>query len=290
MSWITRLLEGPRRVLTRRGRGAPEGLWCKCEGCGETVYSKALARNAYVCPKCGRHERISAEERARLLLDPGYEECDTDLRSSDPLDFRDTKRYRDRLKEAEKKAGRGDAVRNFLGAIHGQEVSASIFSFAFMGGSMGSVAGEKIVRAIERACERRIPYLLVAASGGARMQESVLSLMQMAKTASAVRLLNDAQLPFVSVLTDPTMGGVSASIAWLGDLVIAEPGALIGFAGPRVIRETVNQELPEGFQRAEFLLAHGLIDDVVDRRELKDYLARVLRLLLARPYPVQPEA
>ena len=290
MSWITRLLEGPRRVLTRQGKGAPEGLWRKCEGCGEAVYSKALARNAWVCPKCGRHERMSVDERARLLFDAGFEECDTDLRSADPLEFRDTKRYRERLKEAEKKAGKGDAVRNFLGAIRGREVSASIFSFAFMGGSMGSVAGEKIVRAIERARERGIPYLLVAASGGARMQESVLSLMQMAKTASAVRLLHEARLPFVSVLTDPTMGGVSASIAWLGDVVIAEPGALIGFAGPRVIRETVNQELPEGFQRAEFLLAHGLVDDVVDRSELADYLARVFKLLLARPYPAQADA
>jgi len=284
MSWITRLLEGPKNILRSKKAETPEGLWCKCAGCGEMVYSKTLARNLYICPHCGRHERISASQRAQQLFDEGFEELDTNLASADPLGFRDQKRYRDRLKEAEKKAGKGDAARNYFGAIEGIEVSATIFEFAFMGGSMGSVVGEKIVRAIERAIERRCPYLLVAASGGARMQEGLYSLMQMAKTADAVNRLNDARLPFVSLLTDPTMGGVSASIAWLGDLVIAEPGALIGFAGPRVIKETVRQELPEGFQRAEFLLEHGLIDDVVPRNALRPYLKRVFSLLLARPY------
>ncbi|RME85687.1 MAG: acetyl-CoA carboxylase carboxyltransferase subunit beta, partial [Zetaproteobacteria bacterium] len=262
MNWLTKLLEGPKSILKGKSEGPPEGLWRKCEGCGEMIYSKALVRNLYVCPKCGRHERAPVLERASQLFDEGFEELDTNLKSADPLAFRDKKRYRDRLKEADKKAGKGDAVRNFFGTIEGVPVSASIFSFAYMGGSMGSVAGEKIVRAIERAMEKRAGFLLVAASGGARMQEGILSLMQMAKTADAARRLHDAKIPFISLLTDPTMGGVSASIAWLGDVVIAEPGALIGFAGPRVIKETVRQELPEGFQRAEFLLEHGLIDDV----------------------------
>ncbi len=285
MSWFTRLLGTPRTVLRSGESSTPEGLWTKCPACGEAVYHKELQRNQLVCPKCDHHLRMSAAERAASLFDEGsIEPCDTGLRSVDPLNFRDKKRYRDRLKEAAKKAGPEDAVRNFLGDIHGRTVSASIFEFAFMGGSMGSVVGEKIVRAMERAIDRGCPYLLVTASGGARMQESVLSLMQMAKTSAAVNRLNEARIPFVCVLTDPTMGGVSASVAWLGDVILAEPGALVGFAGPRVIQETVGQKLPEGFQRAEFLLEHGLIDDVVHRHRLKDYLATLLAHLSSRPY------
>jgi acetyl-CoA carboxylase carboxyl transferase subunit beta len=223
-----------------------------------------------------------------MLFDAdSFEPQDANLRSEDPLNFRDQKKYRDRTRDAAKKAGPEDAVRNYIGDIHGRTVSASIFEFAYMGGSMGSVAGEKIVRGMEHALERGSPYLLITASGGARMQEGVLSLMQMAKTSAAVNRLNDARLPFVCLLTDPTMGGVSASVAWLGDVIIAEPKALIGFAGPRVIQETVGEKLPEGFQRAEFLLEHGLIDDVVDRRELRDYLATLLAHLSDRPYRQQ---
>jgi len=263
----------------------PEGLWIKCPDCCEAVYNKEMQRSLMVCPKCGHHHRISAAQRAEFLFDANtFEQLDTDLRSQDPLDFRDKKKYRDRIKDASKKAGDEDSVRNYLGDIGGQTVSASIFEFGFMGGSMGAVAGEKIVLGMERALERRCPYLLVAASGGARMQEGVLSLMQMAKTSAAARRLKDARIPFICLLTHPTMGGVSASIAWLGDIILAEPGALIGFAGPRVIKETVNQELPEGFQRAEFLLQHGLIDDIVDRRELRDGLKNLFGQLLQRPY------
>jgi len=285
MNWITRLIERPSTILGSSKQDMPEGLWIKCPDCCEAVYNKEMQRSLMVCPKCGHHHRISAAQRAEFLFDANtLEQLDTDLRSQDPLDFRDKKKYRDRIKDASKKAGDEDSVRNYLGDIGGQTVSASIFEFGFMGGSMGAVAGEKIVLGMERALERRCPYLLVAASGGARMQEGVLSLMQMAKTSAAARRLKDARIPFICLLTHPTMGGVSASIAWLGDIILAEPGALIGFAGPRVIKETVNQELPEGFQRAEFLLQHGLIDDIVDRRELRDGLKNLFGQLLQRPY------
>ncbi|MDX8402720.1 MAG: acetyl-CoA carboxylase, carboxyltransferase subunit beta [Mariprofundaceae bacterium] len=285
MNWFTRLLGSPRNILKSGGSSTPEGLWTKCPDCAEAIYHKELQRSLMVCPKCGHHMRITAAERAAQLFDEGsFEAMDTELRSSDPLNFRDKKRYRDRLKDAARKAGAEDSVRNYIGDIKGHTVSASIFEFAFMGGSMGSVAGEKIVRGMERALERRCPYLLVTASGGARMQESVLSLMQMAKTSAAVNRLNEARLPFICLLTDPTMGGVSASVAWLGDVIIAEPKALIGFAGPRVIQETVGQQLPEGFQRSEFLLAHGLIDAVVHRGELRDWLAVLLSHLTDRSY------
>jgi len=257
----------------------------KCPNCSDALYNKELLRNYMVCSKCSHHLRMTATQRAELLFDADTcEEVDRSLRSLDPLHFKDKKRYKDRTKEAAKKAGPEDSVRNFLGDIQGRTVSASIFEFAYMGGSMGSVAGEKIVLGMEHALERGCPYLLVTASGGARMQEGVLSLMQMAKTSAIVNKLNDAKLPFICLLTDPTMGGVSASVAWLGDVIIAEPNALIGFAGPRVIQETVGQKLPEGFQRAEFLLKHGLIDDVVDRRELAAYLATLIGHLTHRPY------
>ncbi|MFQ5345534.1 MAG: acetyl-CoA carboxylase, carboxyltransferase subunit beta [Mariprofundus sp.] len=285
MSWFTRLIETPKNILKSGDSGSPEGLWVKCPNCSEALYNKELDRNGMVCSKCEHHMRMSARKRAELLFDPdSFEESDTELRSRDPLNFRDKKKYKDRTKDAAKKAGPEDAIRNYLGDIQGCTVSASIFEFGYMGGSMGSVAGEKIVRGMEHALERQCPYLLITASGGARMQEGVLSLMQMAKTSATVNQLNAARLPFICLLTDPTMGGVSASVAWLGDIIIAEPKALIGFAGPRVIQETVGQKLPEGFQRAEFLLEHGLIDAVVDRRELRDYLTTLLTHMSDRPY------
>ena len=286
MSWFTRLIEAPKNILkSSSDSGSPEGLWVKCPNCSEALYNKELTRSCMVCSKCGHHLRMTARQRAEMLFDPDtFEELDTGLHSEDPLSFKDKKKYKDRVRDANKKAGNGDAVRNFLGDVKGRTVSTSIFEFDYMGGSMGSVAGEKIVRGIEHALEKRCPYLLVTASGGARMQESVLSLMQMAKTSAAVNQLNDARLPFICILTDPTMGGVSASVAWLGDIIIAEPNALIGFAGPRVIQETVGQKLPEGFQRAEFLLEHGLIDEVVDRRKHVAYLDTLLAHLTDRAY------
>ncbi|HKJ84177.1 MAG TPA: acetyl-CoA carboxylase, carboxyltransferase subunit beta [Mariprofundaceae bacterium] len=285
MNWITRLIERPKQILGAGNSGTPEGLWVKCSGCGEALYNKELERSLMVCPKCSHHLRVDATQRAQFLFDPdSFELHDQSLHSEDPLNFRDKKRYRDRLKEAARRADNQDSVRNYLGDIGGHTVSASIFEFGFMGGSMGSVSGEKIVRAMERSLDRHCPYLLVAASGGARMQEGVLSLMQMAKTSAAAGRLQDAKLPFICLLTDPTMGGVSASVAWLGDIVLAEPGALIGFAGPRVIQETVGESLPEGFQRSEFLLEHGLIDAVVDRREMRACLRNLLGQMTHRPY------
>jgi len=288
MSWFTRLIEAPKNILKSSDSGSPEGLWVKCPSCSEALYNKELERSGQVCGKCNHHLRMPAQQRAELLFDPdSMEMMDAELRSEDPLGFKDQKKYKDRIRDAAKKAGPEDSIRNYLGDIQGRTISTSIFEFAYMGGSMGSVAGEKIVRGMEHALERQCPYLLVAASGGARMQEGVISLMQMAKTSATVNQLNAAKLPFICLLTDPTMGGVSASVAWLGDVIIAEPKALIGFAGPRVIQETVGETLPEGFQRSEFLLEHGLIDAVVDRRELRDYLATLLLHLCDRPYRQQ---
>ena len=286
MSWLTRLIESPKSILSSSDSSStPEGLWLKCPGCSETLYNKELIRSKMVCPKCNQHLRVEAEKRASFLFDTDtYEEHDINLRSQDTLHFKDKKRYKDRIKEANKKAGPTDAVRNYLGEIEGQVASVSIFDFHYMGGSMGSVVGEKIVRGMERALELQCPYLLVTASGGARMQEGILSLMQMAKTSSVANRLNEAKLPFICLLTDPTMGGVSASVAWLGDIILAEPGALIGFAGPRVIQETVGEKLPEGFQRSEFLLEHGLIDGIVDRRELPEHLKMLFDHLMHRAY------
>ena len=285
MSWLTRLIESPKSILSSSDSSTPEGMWLKCPGCSETLYNKELVRSRMVCPKCDQHLRVEAEKRALFLFDTDtYEEHDTDLRSQDTLNFKDKKRYKDRIKEANKKAGPTDAVRNYLGDIEGQVTSVSIFDFHYMGGSMGSVVGEKIVLGMERALELQCPYLLITASGGARMQEGILSLMQMAKTSSVANRLNEAKLPFICLLTDPTMGGVSASVAWLGDIILAEPGALIGFAGPRVIQETVGEKLPEGFQRSEFLLEHGLIDGIVDRRELPEHLKKIFEHLMHRAY------
>ena len=257
----------------------PEGVWTKCKNCQEIVYGKEIERNLNVCPKCDYHFRIGARERIDLVLDQdSFEEMDGTMRSVDFLDFKDSKKYKERIKAAVKKAGDGDAVICGTGQLEGLPVVVAVFDFAFMGGSMGSVVGEKITRAIEKGLETRAPVLVFSSSGGARMQESILSLMQMAKTSAALAKLKDAGIPFISVLTDPTTGGVTASFAMLGDLNIAEPRALIGFAGPRVIEQTIRQTLPEGFQRSEYLLEHGMVDMIVPRREMKQRLAQVLKI------------
>ncbi|HEY4594641.1 MAG TPA: acetyl-CoA carboxylase, carboxyltransferase subunit beta [Thermoanaerobaculia bacterium] len=280
MAWF-RKTKKPKPVRQDRPRSTvPEGLWVKCEGCKEIVYSRDLDRNLKVCPKCGYHFRIDARARVSLLLDdPQPRELFTNISPTDPLSFRDTKRYRDRLKSYQQAVGERDAVLVVQGTIEEMPVVMAVMEYRFMGGSMGSVVGEKIARAAERAAERKWPLIVVSASGGARMQEGVLSLMQMAKISAALARLRTVRVPYVSVLTDPTTGGVTASFAMLGDLNIAEPGALIGFAGPRVIEQTIRQSLPEGFQRSEFLLEHGFLDLVVERSEMKETLARCLRHL-----------
>ena len=280
MAWF-RKTKTPKPVRVDRPRSTvPEGLWVKCDGCREIVYSRDLDRNLRVCPKCGFHFRIDARARLALLLDdPKPRELFTEVSPSDPLSFRDSKRYRDRLKSYQQAIGERDAVVVATGRLEDIPVVVAAMEYRFMGGSMGSVVGEKITRAAERALERRLPLVVVSASGGARMQEGVLSLMQMAKISAALARLRAARLPYLSVLTDPTTGGVTASFAMLGDLNIAEPGALIGFAGPRVIEQTIRQSLPEGFQRSEFLLEHGFLDLVVERAQLKETLARCLRHL-----------
>jgi acetyl-CoA carboxylase carboxyl transferase subunit beta len=280
MAWF-RKTKKPKPVRIDRPRSTvPEGLWVKCDGCKEIVYSRDLDRNLKVCPKCGYHFRIDARTRISLLLDdPDPRELFAGISPVDPLNFRDSKRYRDRLKTYQQAVGERDAVIVVQGTIEEVPVMLAVMEYRFMGGSMGSVVGEKITRAAERALERKWPLIVVSASGGARMQEGVLSLMQMAKISAALARLRTARLPYISVLTDPTTGGVTASFAMLGDLNIAEPGALIGFAGPRVIEQTIRQSLPEGFQRSEFLLEHGFLDFVVHRSEMKETLARCLRHL-----------
>jgi acetyl-CoA carboxylase carboxyl transferase subunit beta len=280
MAWF-RKTKKPKPVREGRERSTvPEGLWVKCEGCKEIVYGKDLDRNLRVCPKCEYHFRIDARTRIALLLDEEEpRELFTGISPTDPLNFRDTKRYRDRLKSYQQAVGERDAVVVVGGRIEETPVILAVMEYRFMGGSMGSVVGEKITRAAERALEREVPLVVVSSSGGARMQEGVLSLMQMAKIAAALARLRSARLPYLSVLTDPTTGGVTASFAMLGDLNIAEPGALIGFAGPRVIEQTIRQSLPEGFQRSEFLLEHGFLDLVVPRAEMKETLGRCLRHL-----------
>jgi len=267
--------DGDRRVRT-------EGLWTKCLGCRETLFKADLEANLNVCPKCQHHFKIGAGQRIDLLLDPGYELVDMGLRSTDPLNFTDIKPYKQRLKKAQEQTGLNDAIVNALGEIDGQPVVMSAMEYAFIGGSMGAVVGETIARAVDRARLGRKPLIIVAASGGARMMEGVVSLMQLAKISTALAQLDDAGVPYICVLTDPTTGGVTASFAMLGDLNIAEPGALIGFAGPRVIEQTIRQKLPEGFQRSEFLLEKGFLDAVVHRRDLKAYLARALKFMTAR--------
>lgn len=278
MSWFrkeTKPLEAPKvkRVQT-------EGLWTKCEGCKQTFWKKDLEANLYCCPKCGYHFRISATERLRMLFDEGpYTEHDAALRSSDPLHFKDTKSYSDRLRKAERDTGLKDALISAEGAIEGRRVAVCAMEFQFIGGSMGAVVGEKITRAADRCIAQHMPLIVVSCSGGARMMEGVISLVQMAKISAALARLDEARQPYISVLTDPTTGGVTASYAMLGDLNIAEPGALIGFAGPRVIEQTIRQKLPDGFQRAEFLLEHGMLDAIVPRKEMRSYLGRTLSLL-----------
>jgi acetyl-CoA carboxylase carboxyl transferase subunit beta len=254
-----------------------EGMWLKCNHCREIVYRKEVDRNNKVCPKCDYHFPISVLERITLLVDLGtFKEWDADLSPQDPLDFHDTKSYKDRVKAQQEKTGRKDAMVIGEGVINGRRVALCVFDFGFMGGSMGSVVGEKICRAIDRAMEAKLPVILVTASGGARMQEGILSLMQMAKTSAAVAKLGEAKLPFICLLADPTFGGVTASVAMLGDIIIAEPKALIGFAGPRVIEQTIKQQLPDQFQRAEFLLEHGMIDMIVERKQLKETLSTLV--------------
>ncbi len=254
-----------------------EGMWLKCNHCREIVYRKEVDRNNKVCPKCDYHFPISVMERITLLVDFGtFKEWDADLGPQDPLNFHDTKSYKDRVRAQQEKTGRKDAIMIGEGRMNGRRVALCVFDFGFMGGSMGSVVGEKICRAIDRALEEKLPVILVTASGGARMQEGILSLMQMAKTSAAVAKLGEAKLPFICLLADPTCGGVTASVAMLGDIIIAEPKALIGFAGPRVIEQTIKQQLPDQFQRAEFLLEHGMIDMIVERKQLKETLSTLV--------------
>ena len=284
MSWFEKIM--PSRIKTeRRTRSVPEGLWIKCPACDAVLYRAELERNLYVCPKCSHHMRIGARERLERFLDPDttQEEIGAGITPEDPLKFRDSKRYKDRLAQAQKAIGETDALIVMAGKLGGLPIVACAFEFQFLGGSMGSVVGERFKRAVDHCIEHYAPLVCFCASGGARMQEALYSLLQMAKTAAALARLAQAHLPFISVMTDPTTGGVSASLAMLGDLNIAEPRALIGFAGPRVIQQTVRETLPEGFQRAEFLLEHGALDMIVDRRDMRDRIAAVLRLLLKQP-------
>lgn len=262
-------------------RDVPSDVFDKCAGCGEILYGEKLAQNLQVCPTCGHHFRVSAERYVEILLDEGsFNEIDREIASADPLGFQDLKAYSDRLEVAVAKVGRNEAVLSGTGTLDGMEVALAVMDFRFVGGSMGSVVGEKIARAGRVALDRKLPLIVVSASGGARMQEGVYSLFQMAKTSSILARMHEAGLPYIAVLTDPTTGGVTASHAMLGDVNLAEPGALIGFAGPRVIEETIRQELPDGFQRSEFLLEHGMVDRVVDRRRLKGEIATLLRHMI----------
>lgn len=285
MSWLQKLL--PPKINRDSGspkKAVPEGLWSKCESCEAVLYRSDLEKNFYVCPKCSHHNRISARERLEYLLDAeGRYEIGAEVLPVDTLKFKDSRRYTERLQEARSETSEEDALIVMQGSIKTLPVVAAVFEFAFLGGSMGSVVGERFVRGVQACLEQRLPLICVTATGGARMQEGVLSLLQMAKTCASLTQLSNDRLPFISVLTDPTMGGVSASFAMIGDIVLAEPGALIGFAGPRVIEQTVRETLPEGFQRSEFLLQHGAIDMIVDRRQMRDKLAYFISLLLKMP-------
>jgi acetyl-CoA carboxylase carboxyl transferase subunit beta len=286
MSWFEKLM--PSRIKTeRRTRSIPEGLWSKCPACDAVLYRAELERNLFVCPKCEHHMRISARVRLDKFLDAGSgKEVFAGLEPLDPLKFKDSKRYRDRLVQSQKAVDEKDALVAMKGDVGKVPVVVCAFEFKFMGGSMGSVVGEKFVRAAELALEERRPLICFSASGGARMQEALLSLMQMAKTSAALARLGREGIPFVSVMTDPTTGGVSASLAMLGDVNVAEPRALIGFAGPRVIEQTVRQTLPEGFQRSEFLLEHGALDMIVDRRQMREQLSALVAKLMGKPAPI----
>jgi acetyl-CoA carboxylase carboxyl transferase subunit beta len=281
MAWFKR--QGGDLESSGEKRVRTEGLWVKCDGCRQIIWKKDLEDNWNVCPKCERHFRIDARSRLALLLDNNeYEVDDETLRSTDPLKFADLKAYKDRLRVAEEDTGLRDAVINARGKLAGRPVIVSSMEYSFIGGSMGAVVGEAITRAVERATNERVPLIIVSASGGARMMEGVISLMQLVKISAALGRMDSARVPYISVLTDPTTGGVTASFAMLGDLNIAEPGALIGFAGPRVIEQTIRQKLPEGFQRSEFLLEHGMLDAVVSRKELKAYISRALTFMDAK--------
>ncbi|KAA3649865.1 MAG: acetyl-CoA carboxylase carboxyltransferase subunit beta [Proteobacteria bacterium] len=285
MSWLQKLLPPKiKRDDSAARKSIPEGLWSKCPACEAVLYRSDLESNHSVCPKCGHHQRIRARERLNLMLDPeGRFEIGAEVTPMDLLKFKDSKRYPDRLKAATRETGEQDALVVMQGAIISVPVVVACFEFDFLGGSMGSVVGERFARGVQAAIEQRVPFICVTATGGARMQEGLFSLMQMAKTTAAINQLAARKLPFISILTDPTMGGVSASFAFMGDVVVAEPNALIGFAGPRVIEQTVREKLPEGFQRAEFLLEKGAIDMIVDRRELRQRLADLLTLLTRQP-------
>jgi acetyl-CoA carboxylase carboxyl transferase subunit beta len=281
MAWFRK--EKKPKEAVEKSVAIPEGLWIKCDDCKEIVYRKEVEANLNVCPKCGYHFRLSARERFEILFDDNkYKEFAGDIRSSDPLEFRDTKRYRDRLRVYEQRVGKGDAVLCAEGKLDGVPVVICAMEYAFMGGSMGSVVGEKITLAAERCLEKKESLIIVSTSGGARMQEGILSLMQMAKISAALSRLAEARLPFISLLTDPTTGGVTASYAMLGDLNIAEPKALIGFAGPRVIEQTIRQTLPEGFQRSEFLVEHGMVDVILPRAEMKPTIGRFLHMFTGK--------
>jgi len=285
VSWFDKLV--PPRIRSQPGpkkAGVPEGLWRKCPACGAVLYSAEIETNLNVCPKCTHHLRVGARRRLELFLDPEpREEIGANVAPVDVLKFRDTKRYKDRLGESRAATGETDALVAMAGALKGAPLVACAFEFGFMGGSMGSVVGERFVRAANASLERDIPLVCFSASGGARMQEALFSLMQMAKTSAVLTRLGERGIPYISVLTDPTMGGVSASLAMLGDVIVAEPKALIGFAGPRVIEQTVREKLPEGFQRSEFLLEHGAVDMIVDRREMRDRIAELLAVLQRQP-------
>ena len=287
MSWLHKLL--PPKIKRTAGaarKAVPEGLWSKCEVCETVLYRADLEKNLNVCPKCNHHNRLTARERLDVTLDAeGRYEIGAEVEPIDFLKFVDSKRYTERLEQARGETGEDDALVVMQGSIKTVPLVCASFEFRFLGGSMGSVVGERFVRGVQVCCEQRLPFVCFAASGGARMQEGLMSLMQMAKTTAALTQLSQARAPFISVLTDPTMGGVSASFALIGDVVIAEPNALIGFAGPRVIEQTVRQTLPEGFQRAEFLLEHGAIDLIIDRRSMRDRLANLLTLLMRAPAP-----
>jgi acetyl-CoA carboxylase carboxyl transferase subunit beta len=292
MSWFQKLL--PPKIKRREDsdikKSVPDGLWHKCPSCETVLYHADLEKNHSVCPKCNHHHRITARTRLNWLLDhEGRFEIGAEVLPVDTLKFKDQKKYSDRLNDAKRNTGEDDSVIVLQGSIHALPVVVASFEFTFMGGSMGSVAGERFVRGVQVALEQKCPFICFSASGGARMQEGLLSLMQMAKTSAALTQLSQDKLPFISVLTDPTMGGVSASFAFLGDVVIAEPGALIGFAGARVIQQTVRETLPDGFQRAEFLLEHGAIDMIVDRREMRKQLATLITLLTKQPAVAETE-
>lgn len=290
MNWFQKLMPSRIRTQGNKTRKVPDGLWTKCDACDSVLYQPELERSLWVCPKCSHHMALSGRARLKAFLDPEHQvEIGAEISPLDPLKFKDSRRYKERLSTTQKETGEKDALVALQGRLEGRPIVAVAFDFRFMGGSMGSVVGERFVRAVHCCLEQRIPLVCFSASGGARMQEGLLSLLQMSKTAAALAKLSDAGIPYISVLTDPTMGGVSASLAMLGDIHLAEPNALIGFAGPRVIEQTVRETLPEGFQRAEFLIEKGALDQIVDRREMRSRIRQLLDLLSPRNTPLEGE-